>query len=176
MSPKAKENDIAGAALQLIEARDTLGPEAQSRLDSTFIRTANTMLQAAQRNDTLDRLPIGTPDAIPKKTWRKKKTHGHADAAGLTSAVIAQKDLAAKEKAEATKAAKAAKAAVLTATKAKARVESAGEEDLGLPPSTAPPRLEDAVTKRSRGKTLDYLALHTGKASKKTRPEEGPEE
>jgi hypothetical protein len=58
----------------------------------------------------------------------------------------------------------------------KARVESAGEEDLGLPPSTAPPRLEDAVTKRSRGKTLDYLALHTGKASKKTRPEEGPEE
>ena len=59
MSPKAKENDIAGAALQLIEARDTLGPEAQPRLDSTFIRTANTMLQAAQRNDNLDRLPIG---------------------------------------------------------------------------------------------------------------------
>jgi len=49
------------------------------------------------------------------------------------------------------------------------------EEDVGLPPSTAPPRLEDANTKRRRGKTLNYLALHTGKASKKTRPEEGPE-
>ena len=94
----------------------------------------------------------------------------------MISAVIAQKDLAAKEKAEATKAIKTVKVVVLTAIKAKAHIKSAGEEDLGLPPSTAPPRLEDAVIKRSRGKTLDYLALHTGKASKKTRPEEGPEE
>ena len=68
----------------------------------------------------------------------RTRTHGRADAVGLTSAVLAQKDLAAKGKAEATKATKVAKAAVLTATKAKARVESAGEEDLGLPPSTAP--------------------------------------
>jgi hypothetical protein len=188
VSPKAKENDIAGAALQLIEARDDLGPEAQSRLDNTFIQTANTMLKAAQRNDTLDRLPIGTPDAVPKKTWRKNKRHGRADAAGLTSAVIAQKDLASKEKAEAIRVEKAAKAAALTAAKGKAAmVESrdepapervdleSSEEDVGLPPSTAPSRLEDANTKRRRGKTLDYLALHTGKASKKTRPEKGPE-
>lgn len=111
VSPNAKENDIAGATLQLIEARGDLGPEAQSRLDSAFIQTANTMLKTAQRNDTLDRLPIGTPDAIPKKTWRKNKQHGRADAAGLTSAVIAQNDLVAKEKAEKAEAIRVEKAA-----------------------------------------------------------------
>jgi hypothetical protein len=48
--------------------------------------------------------------------------------------------------------------------------DSPGEEEAGLPPSTAPPRLEDPTsTKRTRGKTLDFVALHTGAASKKTR-------
>jgi hypothetical protein len=48
--------------------------------------------------------------------------------------------------------------------------DSASEEEVGLPPSTAPPRLEDpTTTKRTRGKTLDFVALHTGTASKKTR-------
>jgi hypothetical protein len=44
--------------------------------------------------------------------------------------------------------------------------DSAGEEEAGLPPSTAPPRLEDP---RTRGKTLDFVALHTGAANKKTK-------
>jgi len=57
LSPKG--NDLAGAALQLIEARDTLGPEAQ---DSTFLQSTNAMLQAAQRNEALAQLPIGMPD------------------------------------------------------------------------------------------------------------------
>jgi hypothetical protein len=84
----------------LIQARDTLGPEAQSRLDNTFLQSADTMLQAAQRNDVLAQLPIGIPDAIPKGVWRKKKTNGLANAAGLTSAEIAKRDLAKKERAE----------------------------------------------------------------------------
>jgi hypothetical protein len=41
LSFRLRENDIAGAALQLVEARDMLGPEAQSRLDT------NVILQAA---------------------------------------------------------------------------------------------------------------------------------
>jgi hypothetical protein len=42
------------------------------------------------------------------------------------------------------------------------------EEDAGLPPpSTAPPRLEDtAVMKRTRGKTLDFVALQNGTSTK----------
>jgi len=116
LSPK--RNDIAEVALGLLEARETLGPEAQSHLDTTFIQSTTTILQAAQRNDALAHLPIGIPDAIPKRTWKKKKTHGLADAAGLTAAVIAQKDLAAKEKAEKQATTKALTATALASAKA----------------------------------------------------------
>jgi hypothetical protein len=116
-----------------------------------------------------------------------------ADAAELTAAVIAQKDLAAKENAENQAATKAAKAAALASAKAKAKAgkdvsgdppapasearinlthvsDSESEVDTGLPSSTAPPRLEDPQNvKRTRGRTLDFVALHTGAPSKKNR-------
>jgi hypothetical protein len=46
---------------------------------------------------------------------------------------------------------------------------SDAEGDAGLPPpSTAPPRLEETtVMKRTRGKTLDFVALQNGTATKK---------
>ena len=110
------------------------------------------MLQAAQRNDALAQLPIGIPDAIPKRVWKKKKkkkkTNGLANTAGLTSAEIAKRDLAGKEKAE-----RAAIAAALKLTKARKPASRAvpaptapapgpidltglgdDEEDAGLPP------------------------------------------
>jgi hypothetical protein len=112
-------------------------------------------------NVALTQLPIGNPDPVPKKVWRKKKVHGPADAAGLTSAEIAGKDLLAKEKAESA-----------ASRAANHGPEPADEEDPGLlPPSTAPPRLEESgSTKRTRGRTLDFVALHTGAASKKGKP------
>ena len=112
-------------------------------------------------NIALTQLPIGNPDPVPKKVWRKKKVHGPADAAGLTSAEIAGKDLLAKEKAESA-----------ASRAANHGPEPADEEDPGLlPPSTAPPRLEESgSTKRTRGRTLDFVALHTGAASKKGKP------
>jgi hypothetical protein len=115
-----------------------------------------------------------------------------ADAAGLTAAVIAQKDLAAKEKVKNQAATKALKVTALTSAKAKAgKIASRGppapapeagvdlthvsdsesEVNTGLPSSTAPPRLEDPSNmKRTRGKTLNFVALHTGAPTKKTRP------
>ena len=118
------------------------------------------MLQAAQRNDALAQLPIGIPDAIPKRAWRKKKTYGPADVAGLTSAEIVCRDLLAKDKAE-----RAANRA------ANYEPESADEEDPSLlPPSTAPLRLEESSSmKRTRGRTMDFVALDTGTASKASR-------
>ena len=119
------------------------------------------MLQTAQRNDALAQLPISNPDPVPKKIWKKKKAHGPADAAGLTAAEIARRDLLAKDKAE-----RAVNRAANYAP------ESADEEDPGLlPPSTAPPRLEESSSmKRTRGRTMDFVALHTGTASKKGKP------
>jgi hypothetical protein len=41
--------------------------------------------------------------------------------------------------------------------------DSVGEEEVGLSPPTAPLSLEDpTTTKRTRGKTLDFIAIHTG--------------
>jgi hypothetical protein len=51
--------------LGLLEARETLSPEAQSCLDTTFVQSTTAILQAAQRNDALVQFPIGIPDAIP---------------------------------------------------------------------------------------------------------------
>ena len=137
----------------MIEGRGALGPEAQSRLDNTFLQAATTMLQTAQRNNALAQLLIGNPGPVPKNV--------PADAAGLTSAEIARRYLLAKERAE--------RAASREANHAP---ESTDEEDPGLLlPSTAPPRLEESgSTKRTRGRTLDFVALHTGAASKKGKP------
>jgi hypothetical protein len=75
------------------------------------------MLQTAQHNNP-----------VPKKVWRKKKAHGPADAAGLTCAEIAHRDLPAKEKAK--------RAANRAANHAP---ESTDEEDPGLlPPLQCP--------------------------------------
>jgi len=135
-------------------------------------------LQVFARNDALAQLPIGIPDAIPKRVWKRKKTNGLASAAGLTSAEITKRDLAKKEKAEraiiveALKLIRAGKPASY-AVPAPRPTDLTGfgddEGDAGLPPpSTAPPRLEDtAVMKRTRGKTLDFVALQNGTATKK---------
>jgi hypothetical protein len=56
--------------------------------------------QAAQRSEALAQLLMGVPDAISKRTWRKKKTRGPTDVTGLASTGIARRDLEAEEKAE----------------------------------------------------------------------------
>jgi hypothetical protein len=43
-------------------------------------------------------LPIGQPDPIPKKTWRKRDAHGKADRRALTAAEIAEQDLKLRER------------------------------------------------------------------------------
>jgi hypothetical protein len=123
-----------------------LSPKGNAILDNTFLQSTNVILQAAQRNEALAQLPIGILDAVPKGVWRKKRTQGLADAAGLTSAEIAHRDLGAKEKTE-----RAQIPATLRSTKAKGRkADSRAQEDedeevdATLPPSTAPPRLEDS--------------------------------
>ena len=137
-----REMILQALPCNFIEARDMLGPEAQSRLDNTFLQSTNVILQAAQRNEALAQLPIGILDAVPKRVWRKKKTHGLADATGLTSAeILEQRKRLKGHKIPAT----------LRPTKAKAgKADSRAQEDedeevdANLPPSTAPPRLEDS--------------------------------
>ena len=51
-------------------------------------------------------MPIGNPDLIPKKIFRKKKTHGKTDARALTGIEIVEREHAAREAALAANAAR----------------------------------------------------------------------
>ena len=72
--------------------RDRLGPEEQSRFDSQYLRAQEKAKAIAERHEDLSHIPIGMPDAVPKKTWRKKKGHGKANARALTAAEASDKD------------------------------------------------------------------------------------
>jgi len=54
----------------------------------------------AQRHLALQKLPIGNPDPIPKRQFIQKKTHGRADARGLTGPELADRALIVKEQGE----------------------------------------------------------------------------
>ena len=101
--------------------RDRLAPEEQSRFNSQYLRAQENAKAIAERYKDLSRIPIGMPDAVPKKTWRKKKDRGKADARGLTAAEASDKDRQERKK--------------LTKIAGKARVTSedtAGEVDDGI--------------------------------------------
>jgi hypothetical protein len=90
LSPKRK--DIYKAIQDVMLVRDRLGPEEQSRFDSQYLRAQEKAKAIAERHEDLSRIPIGMPDAVPKKTWRKKKDRGKANAPGLTAAEASDKD------------------------------------------------------------------------------------
>jgi hypothetical protein len=70
-----------------MEARACLGAEDQSRWDGQFIGGLSKLTTAAKRREELAQIPIGVPDAMPKKTWKKKNK---ADARGLTAVELAE--------------------------------------------------------------------------------------
>jgi hypothetical protein len=88
LSPRRK--DIYKAVQTAMEARARLGVEDQSRWDGQFIGGLSKLTTAAERREELAQIPIGVPDAVPKKTWRKKKTHGKANARELTALELAE--------------------------------------------------------------------------------------
>ena len=82
LSPRRK--DVYKAVQTAMEARARLGVEDQSRWDGQFIRGLSKLTTAAERREELTQILISVPDAVPKKTWRKKKTYGKVDARRLT--------------------------------------------------------------------------------------------
>jgi hypothetical protein len=97
--------------------RDRLRPEEQSRFDSQYLRAQEKAKAIAERHEDLSNIPIGMPDAVPKKTWRKKKDHGKANARGLTAAEASDKDRQERER------------LAKRAGKARATSEDVAEED-----------------------------------------------
>jgi hypothetical protein len=72
--------------------RERLGPEEQARFDFQYLRANAAAKELAERHEELSLIPIGQPDAIPRKTWRKKTPHGKANAPGLTAAESSDRD------------------------------------------------------------------------------------
>ena len=72
-------------------------PEEGARFDAQLQNEQHKMMEIGRRVVALQAFPIGNPDAVPKWQYQKKKTHGKADARGLTGAEIAGKELQARE-------------------------------------------------------------------------------
>jgi hypothetical protein len=139
----------------LLEFRDTLPAEERSRLEARILQSHEALLAEAQDAAQLARVPLLLPEAIKKREWIKKKTHGKADARGLTGAEIAGRELKAQER----RAAKGVNTPCVAGPSHLGRPSSPG-----LPVSTAPERLqEEAPGKRKRTVTLRYTeARHAG--------------
>ena len=97
--------------------RDRLGSEEQSRFDSQYLQAQEKAKAIAERYEDLSYILIDMPDAVPKKTWRKKKDHGKANAPGLTAAEASDRDR--KERERLTKRAGKARATSEDATEEK---------------------------------------------------------
>jgi hypothetical protein len=85
---------------KIMELRDQMGVEEKARFTAQIEAITRPLIDIGERHLQLQKLPIGNPDPVPKRQFRKKKTHGKADARGLTGAELAQKTLLAEERAE----------------------------------------------------------------------------
>ena len=65
-SPKRK--DVMQGFHHVLEVRERLGPEERSRFDDQIRRATDILQVAAGQHEILSKLPIGAPDAVPKKT------------------------------------------------------------------------------------------------------------
>jgi hypothetical protein len=98
MSPLRR--NFINSTYDLFEFRDSLPAEEISYLEARILQAHETLLAEAQQAVGIAELPLLPPDAVKKREWVKKKTHGKADARGLTGAEIAGRALKARERQE----------------------------------------------------------------------------
>jgi hypothetical protein len=83
-----------------LEFRDTLPAEERSRLEACISHSHETLLAEAQYAAKVAKLPSFRPIQFKKREWAKRRTHGKANARGLTSAETSSRALKAKERRE----------------------------------------------------------------------------
>jgi len=94
ISPKRK--DVYRTMAEVFEQREHLPTDERSRIDDQIMAAGKRLKEVGDQHQQLAGLPIRQPDPIPKKTWRKRDTHGTANARALTAAEVAERDLKAK--------------------------------------------------------------------------------
>jgi hypothetical protein len=127
-----------------------LHPEEASRFERQIIQSNNNLLGYGHRLAALQHLPIDVPDPVPKRRIIQRKEHGKAQARGLTSAELAQRELAAKERQERTQ---ARATAAQAKDKGKARQDE-DDEGMLLVPDTPPRSILLAI--RSTGTSHSF--------------------
>jgi hypothetical protein len=80
-----------------MDLREQMEPEEKARFDRQIEAEQQKLLAIDRTHLKLQAFPIKNPDPVPKPQFRKKKTHGVADARGLSGAEIAGLDLKARE-------------------------------------------------------------------------------
>jgi hypothetical protein len=80
------------------EQRERWRTEERSRFDDQILTLGERSKQAGEQHQYLATLPIGQPDPIPERTWRKRDTHGRADRRALTAGEIAERGLKLRER------------------------------------------------------------------------------
>ena len=68
----------------LANLREQMEPEEKARFDRQLEAEHQKLIAIGQEHLELQALPISLPDPAPKRQYRKKKTHGLANARGLT--------------------------------------------------------------------------------------------
>ena len=144
ISPKRK--DVYRIMAEVFEQRERLSTEEKSRFDDQILAASDRLKAAGIQHEQLAALPIGQPDPIPKKSWRKKNTHGRANARALTAAEAADRDLRAQDRQNK----KLRAAAPGNVLEEDAQVPVTPEQE--PPVSTAPARLAGAQEADGRGK------------------------
>jgi hypothetical protein len=87
-----RRRDIYKAVQDVMAVHERLGPEEQAHFDFQYLRASTAAKELTERHEELSLIPIGQPDTIPKKTWRKKTPHSKANALGLTAAQSSDRD------------------------------------------------------------------------------------
>jgi hypothetical protein len=153
------QRTLIASTHNLLEFRDTLPAEERSRLEARILQSHEALLAEAQEAAQLAELPLLQPDPVRKREWIKKKTHGKADARGLTGAEIAGRALKGKErKGGATRSVNTPCIAGPFHLPGPEAASSMSPTPQDLLASTAPARLqeEQAPSKRKRTVTARY--------------------
>jgi hypothetical protein len=169
--------------------------EGQARFDRQIALAASNLKAAAEYHRTLEALPLGKPDKVPKKTWTRTKPTQNARA--LTANECRAK---LQQRVDTAQAQQARDALILQQRQEEEQHTPQVHEQatvqvpstptppppppppiqpaprpptpppeppsFELPLSTAPPALEGPKTKRTRGKTLDFVALSGNKRTR----------
>ena len=77
-----------------------LAPEEKTRFERQILQSRIELEEIGRRYLEMQAIPISRPDPQPRRQILQRKSHGKADARGLTGAEIAVRQLNASEKAE----------------------------------------------------------------------------